>query len=167
MDFEHCIIWNLVSSSSSSEAAFFFFFFLSLASSSEPLSSDFLSSVLLIYLWYTPLSNCPLLLNSYCLSTSLQRRLNLKTNCLSNIIGLILFLNISKSSLYVELKGARIIDFSDAFLRVLYTESMLCSVKQSMGSSFSFLLYRLGSLYVYSFLIISLSVSLKSWRVSS
>ena len=50
----------------------------------------------------------------------------------------------------VELNGAKIEDFSEAFLKVQSIESRFNSVKQSQGSSssltFSFLLNLLGSL---------------------
>jgi hypothetical protein len=58
------------------------------------------------------------------------------------------FMKVSKSDI-VLLKGARMTDFDDAFLKVWFIESKLSSVKQSHGSSSptaSFLLNLEGSL---------------------
>ena len=98
IDFSHYTTWN-ASSSSSLWPDFFDFFFLPPSEPSPSSTAD--------YLWYTPLSSYPLLLNSYWRSISRHNLFNRRTNCFSNIIGLIFCLNISKSSLYVELKGAK------------------------------------------------------------
>ena len=78
----------------------------------------------------------------------------------------------SRSSETDELKGARMTDFEEAFLRVAFIESRFSSVKQSQGSSSgllttSFLLNLLGLLYVNSFLMTSYSSSLKMTKVPS
>ena len=101
-----------------------------------------------ICLWYTPLSSCPLLLNSYYLSISRHFLEKWSTSYLTSMLSCIMG-SLSKDtdfSLMVELKGARIMDLDEWLRRVLYCDSMLCWVKQSIGSSFSFRLYLLWSL---------------------